>query len=305
MASRENARYEFGIDVVTFCAINDDKTQVAADNTVGGYGPFDFSGYTASAVPLVIDIDGTEYERDVDISAAANQSAVTVDEVVTALTALFTDTGNEIPMTASKDSNNRIKLAATGTPNLVQVYDDFAKAIKIGQGFGTKVIFCDTIESLDSSARRKDSETFTTTDANGYDTEVVGDGYYKGEDGTIVDTAVDWEVEALLEGTPLDSNGSLSSGVSSTKRPYIKIEAYYKKYKRGVNHEDEHVGYRQEIYGKAKGMRGDKSHSRDFADGNYSFMADTYVDSNNVEQPAWVKNELTNQEFEALQINQL
>lgn len=304
MSDRENARYEFGVTAVRFSALNDDFTQVEVDNTVGGYGPFDFTGYTASAIPLTIKIDGTEYERDVDISAAVSQSAVTVDEVVTALTTLFA-ADPAVPMTASKDSNNRIKLAATGAPNLVQVYDDFAEVIKIGQGLGTKVIYCDTISSVDSSARRKDSETFTKTDANGYDTEVVGDGYYKGETGSIVDTASDFNVEALLEGTPLNDNGGLSSPVSNTKRPFFKMEVYYKKFKRGINHEDEQVGYRQEIYAKAKGLRGDKSRSREFSDGNYSFMADTYVDSNNVEQPAWNKNELTNQEFAALKIDQV
>jgi hypothetical protein len=222
MALKNNARYAFGLHYMRFMALNDDLTKPAPDNIIGGAGPFDFSGYTPlTSVPLKVKIGAAdEVAVTMDVSAALDDEAVTVDEVVTALTAAFLAAG--VDLIASKVSETgRLKIVADDPLVLgLQVYGDGAKTLMIGQGFGVQYLVSDTMQSFSNSPVRKDSERITTTDAWGYDTEVITDGYYKGFIGSIVDTAEDWAILALLEGLHLDpTTGALSSPTFETERP--------------------------------------------------------------------------------------
>jgi len=304
MAKRDDARYAFGIDSMRLVALNSDLSQPAVDNIIGGVGPFDFTGETATAVPLTVKIDTTSYDLDVDISTAADQSAVTVDELVTALTAVFTS--DSVPLTAEKDSTtDRLKISATGTPSYVQVYDTCAELADIGQGFGIKYIYSDTINSVGATPNRKDAETFTVTNGKGLDTEVLGDGQYKGESGSIVDTAEDFEIKALLEGLHIADDGSLDSPTGKTYRPYFRMEVFYNKYKSGQNREDAVIGMQEEVYYRCKGMADEKTREREFTNNSYSYTALTWVDDNGISQPAYTSIPLTVAEFDALLLEEI
>jgi len=301
MSVRDNADYAFSVKAFRAFALNDDLTQPTPTNIVGGKGPFDFSGLTAASVAMSIKVDTAEaVDFTVDISPAVNQSAVTVDEVVTALGLAIT--AETLPITATKQAlTDRILIASTATPTVLQVYGDFAEAIRIGQGFGIKYIKSNTIKSIATTEVRKDDETLSNTDAQGIDVEVIKDGYHKGEDGTIVDTAEDWNISSLFNGQKIAADGSLSAPVSTTERPFVHIDSFYSRYRKGTSYESEVVGYVQESFFKCKGMNGDTSRDRNLIDSNYTFMSKNYVEGG-VELPSSKKTPLTVAQYEALHI---
>ena len=305
MALKNNARYGFGLHYMRFMALNDDLTKPAPDNIIGGAGPFDFSGYTPlTTVPLKVKLGSAgEVAVTMDVSAAVDDEAVTVDEVVTALTAAFTAAG--VDLTASKVAGTgRLKIVADDPLVLdLQVYGQGAETLMIGQGHGVRYLVSDTMQSFSNTPVRKEGERITTTDAQGFDTEVITDGYYKGFTGSIVDTAEDWAILALLEGLHLDpTTGTLSSPTFETVRPYVAVEAFYAKYRKGQNYEGEMVGYRKIDAPMCKGMGGDKTHERGWSNDSYSIEGKTWVDENGVEHSAWTKTELTVPQFKALDI---
>lgn len=302
MALKKNARYAFGLHYLRMRAINDDLSQPTADNIIGGAGPFDFSGVTSiAAVPLTVKIDNAAaVELDVDLTAAVDDAAVTVDELVTALTAAFT--AGTVALTASKVAETgRLKIAHA-TATVLQVYGEAAELAMIGQGFGVKLLVSDTMQSFSQSPVRKDGERITTTDAWGYDTEVITDGYYKGFTANLVDTAEDWEMLGLLEGTPIDADGNISSPVYSTRRPIVMVEAFYAKYRKGQNYEGDLVGYRKITCDQCKGMGGEQTRERGWSNAPYTIEGKTWVDDAGTEHPAWKREELTVSAFNALDI---
>ena len=302
MALKKNARYAFGLHYLRMRAINDDLSQPTADNIIGGAGPFDFSGVTSiAAVPLTVKIDNAAaVELDVDLTAAVDDAAVTVDELVTALTAAFT--AGTVALTASKVAETgRLKIAHA-TATILQVYGEAAELAMIGQGFGVKLLVSDTMQSFSQSPVRKDGERITTTDAWGFDTEVITDGYYKGFTANLVDTAEDWEMLGLLEGTPIDEDGNISSPVYSTRRPIVMVEAFYAKYRKGQNYEGDLVGYRKITCDQCKGMGGEQTRERGWSNAPYTIEGKTWVDDAGTEHPAWKREELTVSDFNALDI---
>lgn len=303
MAIKANARYEFGLHYVQMFALNADYSMPSPTRITGGVGPFDFSGASAiAAVPITVVIDGVSESGIVNLSAAVDDAAVTVDELVVALNVLFDDVVTPIDVTASKEAVTNLLLLVCDTVGAVafQVYGEAAELCGIGQGFGTKILTSDTFRSMGETQVRKDGERIATTDAWGVDTEIVTSGYYKGATLAAVDTAEDWEMYALLEGLHLASDGSLSSPTFETTRPLVGIKLFYAKYRQGQNFEPEMIGYRMVTFYRCKGMGGDKTRERGFADANYTIEATTYRNSSGVQQSAWKKEELTVAQFEAL-----
>jgi hypothetical protein len=149
----------------------------------------------------------------------------------------------------------------------------------------------------------KDEETFTTTDASGIDVEVISDGYRKGVEVGIVDTADDLELRALIEGGTLNADGtSYEAPTSATGKKYFYVEIFYAQYAEGVNKEADLVGYVKETYRTCKGMVGDKTHERGFTDGNYTIVGTSYRDENGDLSGDSIIEKLTREEYEALDV---
>lgn len=279
-----NAKYDFGLKMTLFIPLNDDLTQPTASRIIGGAGPFDFSGVTnIAAVPLTVKIDTDDAESlTVNLSGASSQSAVTVDELVSALDTTFTNGSIELDASKSAVDDNRLKIETTNTaspPTRIQIYGECAEIAMIGRGFGLKILKSDTLKSIGASPILKDEENFSTTDANGIDTEVLSDGYRKGANLSIVDAAADWELLSLLEGgTYDDTAGTYEAPTSESIKKYFSIEAYYTQYSEGTNKEADLVGYVKSEWRTCKGVVGDKTHERGFADGNYTVSCTSYTD---------------------------
>lgn len=303
MSLRDTARYAFGLVFARFMPLNDDLTIPLPTRIIGDIGTFDFSDVdNIAAVELVTKIDNSTAETVyVDLSGAVDASAVTMTELVNAINAAApTD------ITASEDTaTGRIKLEYDGseTVTYLQVYGDLPEVIMIGQGLGCKFITTDTLQSLGESPIMKDEETVTTTDANGLDTEIISDGYRKGVNITIVDTAEDWALLELIEGGVYDEDsGTYEVPTSEDDKIYFYVEAYYTRYTKGINKEADLVSYVQKLIRSAKGTVGDKSNERDWMDGNYNITATSYKDENEVLYGDTKLTELTIEEYDALDV---
>lgn len=319
MSLRANARYAFGLDFVRFMPLNDDKTIPIAQTVdgaysapviIGGAGPFDFSGASAiAAVPFTVQVDGdAEANLTIDLTAAVDDEAVTVDELVTALNAV--GVLPTVGLTASKaltpvSQAGRLKIVITApaAEQFVQFYGEAAELAMIGQGFGLKWLNSNTMQSLGDTPTMKDAETFTTTDAHGIDTEVISDEYRKGFTGTIVDTAEDWEILNMMEGGILSADGNyFEVPTINSSKPYFLIEAYYGLYSQGTNKEADIVGYVKKVHRTCKGMGGDRTHERGFANASYSLTGTSYKDASGRVFGDTTKEKLTVAAYNALNL---
>lgn len=283
MARRENALYDYGMIRGRMRAKNDDMTTAAYDNVIGGAGPFDFTAFSAdyTAIPISFKVNsGAVVSETFDITAAVDKSAVTVDELVTALTAASV-TG----WTFSKQTTTgRIKMVNSTSGADVQVYGAGARTMMIGQGKGLKWIKISTAQTFNDTPTNKEDTTQTITDANGKDTEVIIEGYTKGWTGTLVDTAEDYEIMELVESGTLSTDGkTYSAPISSTKKVMFEIETYNAQYASGTNAEDQVVGWRKQQYLAVKGSRGDNAKAAGFGVMNYNLVGVNYRDANGVE----------------------
>ena len=302
---RSSAKYSFGLSFARFMALNGDLTLPGVFRMLGGIGPFDFSGagITIGAVPLTIKFDnGTPEVITINLSGASDPAAVTVAELVSAI-----NTATPTDILASTDTDTgRVKLECTDTdtpPTYIQLYNTVATIAGFGQGRGLKFIKSDTIKSIGDSPSQKDEETFTTTDAEGMDVEVISDGYRKGFEASVVDTAEDWELLALLEGGTYDETAkTYEVPTSQDSKVYFMCEAFYKQYAEGSNKEADLVGYVKKLYRTCKGSPGDKSHERGFADGNYTIKGTSYKDEDGTMWGDTQLTSLTVEEYEALDL---
>ena len=304
---KDVARYGFGLKFARFMALNDDKTIPRVDRMVAGAGPFDFSGVEdISDVVATVKIDnGLEVDLSIDLAAASIQSAVTAEEYVDALNVALLAASLDLEATVAPGTG-RVTLQTTLTsdlPSIVQFYGEGAKLAKFGQGFGLKFIKSDTLKSLGDTPTQKDQEEFTTTDANGLDTEILTDGYRKGFSASIVDAAEDFELLALIEGGSYDEEtGVYEVPTSSSTKVYFYCEAFYAQYEQGTNKEADLVGYVGKLFRTCKGSPGDKTHERGFADGNYTITGTSYKDENGVVHGDTVITKYSIEEYEALDL---
>jgi hypothetical protein len=297
MSTKENAKYLFSTTETFVQPLNADLTQALPTNHIGGVGPFDFSGVAAiAAVPFKSKIDGGATESiTIDLSGAASQSAVTVAELFAAI-----NTATPTDLTASAEAvTGRLKIvySGAGTPSYLQIWGESAELGLIGQGIGTRIAYSDTMKSVALSPIQKDEETFTTTDSNGFDTEVLSDGYRKGVSGTLTDAADDWYLCSVIDGGTYDETaGTYSVGTSLTSKRYFNITSVSARYAVGTNKEADLVDYIKTVIYSAKGSASDQTIERGFVDPVFNFTATSPKTSGSPTSDT-VKTEMTIAEY--------
>ena len=301
MSLLNEARFDFGLVLMRMYAINPDFTLPKPTRVVGGIGPFDMSGASdIAAVPIKFKTDNAAaVEEDVDLSGAANQAAVTVDEVVTAIT-----TASPTGITASKETGtNRLKIALTtpGTAVYLQVWDELAELTGIGQGRGVRFIKSDTMQSSAETILRIDDEQIGIVDAEGRTTEIDTDGYRRGVSFVLTDTAVDYDIKSLVEGGKV-VDGEYIVPTINDERVYFYLEIFAKRYREGTSKERNIVGYIQQKVFNCKGTAGDKTRERGWATGVYNVTATTWRDENDAFQEDSREAILSVTDFEALNV---
>jgi len=161
------------------------------------------------------------------------------------------------------------------------------------------------MKSFTTTPIQKEEETFTTTDANGIDTEVLTDGYRKGVSGSFIDAANDFEILQIFEGGTIDTTtGAYAVPTSADSKIYFKIEIFWAQYLMGTNKEFEITGYIHETIYSAKGTSGDSTRDRNMVDANYNYTA-TSPKIAGVITPDSNRLPLTVPEFEALDIENI
>ena len=281
---RVDANYIFGIPFVRFCPLNPDlhdpfkiagETQI---RIVGGIGPFDFSDEAdPAAIPLTIKFDNATAETvNVDLSGVADIAAVTVAELVIAITA-----AGPTDIAVSQEAvTGRLLFEYDGTdtePDYIQIYGACAEITLVGQGLGVRFIHCDTMESFNDVPVIKDSETITTTDAKGKDTSVITDSYRKGATISPIDTAWDYNLRQLIEGGHIDPDtGAYEVPTSEDDKIYFLIEAFIPYYNEGENLEANIAGYIKKVYRKCKGEFSGINHAREFGKPGYTINVTPY-----------------------------
>lgn len=304
---RDSAEYLAFLKFLRFQPLNYDKTLPKVTRTVGGAGPFDFSGAAdPSAVPLTFKTDnGTPVTVNIDVSTgygSVDESAVTVDEVVTAVTA-------ESPtnITASKETGTLyIKFALTtpGTAKYLQVYGEAAEILLIGQGKTTKFVKADTGQSFNVTPTMKDSEELAIQDSNGKETTLLTDSYKKGDAAEMIDTANDYELRELIEGGVYDPvTETYEDPNSDTEKVYFMIEAFYARYRKGENKENDLIGYIKQVFRSCTGQLGASNHDRNFNPASYSIVATNYTDETGASFGSKYDEKLTRAEYDALHVD--
>jgi hypothetical protein len=292
MSMREaGARYKYGLSRLRIRALNDDKTTPTKSNMIGGAGPFDFS---AAAIPGAVTFslkrDDSAIKTGTIVLTGTGLviTAITAAQWVTAMTAGLTAAGATGYTPSVDSSTGRVKLvSATGT--YIQFWGEAATMAMFGQGRGLKAICSDTAQSLDNTAVVKADTTQTTTDANMKDTEVIIEGYKKGLTSTLVDTAEDFEMMALIESGTLDATGLVYTDPDTgTKKVMFDIESWNPLYGSGTNMEDQIVGWEKMHLRALKGSISADSQKAGFQNVSYALTGVNYKDSAGVESGAKV-----------------
>jgi len=278
MALRTSAVYEFAPKFTRVIINNPDGSSPGISTVLSGVGPFDFSGVVAiAAVPVTIKIDNAAaIVTAIDLTAALDDAAVTAAEFVTAWGAIAVATG-----TTATVVNGRVNIAKTipGTSVKLQVYGEAAEVAGFGYGYGAKIIKIDTQQSVSDAPTQKESERLSISDSNGKDTAIITDGYRTGTTYTLVDTAADPELRAVIEGGSYNATTKVySAPTSESVKPTFTIEVFTSKYSKDENHEANLEGYLQKVSRACKGTFGERTGDRNLQAQTYNIAVTAYRD---------------------------
>ncbi len=312
---RSNKKFTYSLGFTRFMALNPDQTRPTPSRIIGSSGPFDFSRITgtgAFTATLNVKIDSKAVEAiTVKFPATVKREAVTMAEVIKALdsttTGVVVGTNTPTDITASVEGD-RIKFAysGSGTPSTVQMYGLFAELVGLGQGRGLKFIKTTKFKDLGVSPIQQEGSTNETVPASTALTEVQEDGYRKGSTLTIVDSADDIELQALIDGGVIseDVNGVVryDEPNSDTEKTYFFIQAFYKRFAEGSHKSSDQVGWRMDEYRSCTGSLGESSHGTGFSDTNFTITCTPYKDENGELFNDRYRLYYTNTQYEALKV---
>lgn len=253
------------------------KTEVVA---FSGLGPFDFSGASViTAVPLTIKINDASETKVVDVDAAsAAIGAVTVAELMTAITtAAFTG------VTAIIDARGYGEIlngAGDAETDYLQVFGECAILGEFGYGYGLEFIKLDTQKSFPFTPTNVDDETIETVDSNGLKTKVITPGYRDGLTASLVDSAVDNKLRALLTGGSWDDvKKEFVAPLDDAVRPLLSIETLSKKFLKATNQKGDYIGTKlTRAYNMSSKEDSSGTGDNNFQDMTYSFTGTPYTD---------------------------
>lgn len=285
MSLRDDANYVTGVELSKIIPKNTDgstilpypgKTEVVA---FSGLGPFDFSGATAiAAVPLTIKINDVAETKTLDLSGASDQTAVTVTELAAAITTAAFST---VTITAAVDSRGYCEIlagSADAETDYIQVYGEAALLSEFGQGYGLYFRVLDTQRSFAFTPTNVDDETIETIDSNGKRTRVITPGYRDGVTASLVDTAVDNDLRALLTGGSWnDTTKEFVAPLDDSVKPLLSVETQSKMFLKNNNLKGDWVGAKiTRAFNMSSREDSNGSGDNNFQDMTYSFTGTPY-----------------------------
>lgn len=317
-----NKKTAFGPEGFLIARNNSDGTPLSINRVLGFYGTVDLSGYDGHDAWLCMKIDNnTEMAYEVDWSAAIDDTAVTVAEMVTAIN--NANGGVGFPnITASVDVyTNRLLIAYTGAgnPNFLQVFsadDDptFAADLDFGQGqeFGGEgaryYLAFDNTRTINLPKEIKDAERIENEAGNGSLIAVNIAAILLGYNPVITIKDDDYEIKHLIQGgtwTPATSvyRPPLSS---QTEKPIFHIIMFSSKYDKGENYREDEAGYLRKDIFHMTGYEGDVTYeTKALQEISYNCKAIEWENETGEVEEFYQDMTYTPDEFDALHIDEL
>lgn len=241
-------------------------------------GPFDFSD---AAVPAAVTLQirtgtGSWVNDTVDLSGVAAIGAVTVAELVTAIT-----TAAVTNLTASAEAGTgklKLELATPGSARWLQVRGEVATYT----GMTALILPGDTHKSIAIAPIFQEGEDLQTIGAVGKIVTVGPDTLRLGSNITITDRAYSDTLLSFIEGGTFVDNGFTERGYNppgqNDPQPIFTVGAVYGMYHKGSNRQTAPVKYKWFEYPSCTGRRGDIAGDRNAQDITYTIKANQYVD---------------------------
>lgn len=290
---------------------NPDGTVPTATRFVGFANTADLSAVldeTLFTADLTIKIDnGTAEKKTVDLSAAVDKAAVTVDEAKTALTAA-TFTG----ITWSKEEGTGRLMGTHATGKEIAVTGPLAAALDFGQGIahggnGLEFIkgFEDRTMSIGMTKNKKDKEEIDQEGAKGGITRMLISAKLLGQTLAIAMKDKDYEMLELIQGGTFDRTSGRYTPPPSTRleSPLFFIDVFSPIYGEGENKMENMSGYEQLRFLSCTGMEGDVPvEAKAWANYAYDVEASEYTDKDGKKEPAWWEQSMTVETFEGMYV---
>jgi len=290
---------------------NPDGTVPTAKRFVGFANTADLSAVlddTLDTADLTIKIDnGTAEKKTVDLSAADDKTAVTVDEAKTALTAAaFTG------ITWSKEAGTGRLMGTSATGTEVAVTGPLAAAHDFGQGIahggnGLEFIkvFNDRTMSIGMTKNKKDKEEIDQEGAKGGITRMLISAKLLGQTLAIAMKDKDYEMLELIQGGTFDRESGRYTPPPSTRleSPLFFIDVFSPIYGEGENKMENMSGYEQIRFLSCTGMEGDVPvEAKAWANYSYDVEASEYTNEEGKKEPAWWEQSMTVETFEGMYV---
>lgn len=263
---------------------------------------------TAHEADMTIKIDNAAAEtKTVDFTAASDESAVTVAEAVTALTAAaFTG----ITWSADTDTGRLKGVASSGTE--IAVTGPLAAALDFGQGIaqgGNGIefikIFDDRAISLGMTKNKKDKEEIDLEGAKGGLTRMIVSAKLLGQTLALAMKDKDYELLELIQGGTFNRTTGQYDPPLSTRQdsPVFLLDVFSPIYGEGSNKMEDADGYEQLRFKTCIGMEGDVPiEAKAWANYAFDIEATEYTNASGVKESAWFEKTMTVEAFEALNV---
>lgn len=306
-----NGKARFATEGFRVKRLNPDGTVPTASRFLGFLGTVDLSAVLDAVdhdADMSIKIDnGAADVNTVDFTAAADDSAVTVAEAVTALTAAgFTG------ITWSVDATTGRLMGASASGSEVEVTGPLAAALDFGQGVehggnGLEFIrsFNDDTMSIGETKNKKDKEEIDQEGAKGTVTRMVIGSKLLGKSLVLaVKTKNYYLLEAIQGGTLNRTTGKYTPPPSTRQNaPLFFVDTFAPLYGEGESKMENFVGYEQQRYVNCIGMEGDvPQEAKAWANYSFDVEAGEGKDASGNKIPAWYEQPLSVAEFEALNV---
>ena len=307
-----NRRTAYAVKAVAVMRNNPDGTNPSASRFIGFYGTADLSAVlTTHVADLTIKIDDNAVEtKSVDFTAAASESAVTVAEAVTALTAsAFTG----ITWTADTDTGRLKGVSATG--QFVQVTGALAAALDFGYGIefpnnGLEIYTYLSKTGLVDCTMPPDIQDKSTKDVEGSEGNVRRmniPAKLMGVSPVLSVYQYDKAMRACIEGGTYNrSTGAYTPPLSDvTEYPTFCIIKYDGLYNNDNTKLSDNDSVLVTTVHTCQGLQGEDTDTNSWKVKTYNITASEYTDASAVRHPAYEELPISKAAFNALGIDTL
>lgn len=288
---------------------NPDGTRPTATRFLGFTGTCDLTAVlTLDKATMVIKVDGTSQSAEIDFTAAADITKVTVAEAVTALNGKYTDPA----ITFSLDANTQRLKGVSASGTYVQVTGPLAAALDFGQGIaeggnGLEIIkvFDDRVASCTLAKSIVAAQEINQEGSKGtIDTVNIGQKL-KGINPVISINDEDFALLELIEGGTFDRTASTYKPPLSDKQtePTFWLEFFSPEVRKGSVKFTDKPCEEMMTFGSCIGAEGDVGiEAKAYAKYVFNVIATGYTDGSGVKQPAYQKTQLPMATFLAMDV---